>query len=137
LNASLRIGVVKDGKDLLEKDPILRRIVEVIVKEIEPDMVILFGSRARGDYTEGSDYDILVLKKGIRPEERGKLEGKILVEFLRARIYRDASVDVIVQSSDRAEELKDVPYMLYYDAYREGIVVYEKERRRPEMVAVR
>jgi len=43
-----RIGVVREGKDLLEKDPILRRIVEVIVKEIDPDMIILFGSRANG-----------------------------------------------------------------------------------------
>jgi len=29
--------MVGDGKALLEKDPILRRIVEVIVKEIDPD----------------------------------------------------------------------------------------------------
>ncbi len=34
------------------KDPILKRIVEVIVKEIDPDKIILFSSRAMGDYKE-------------------------------------------------------------------------------------
>ncbi len=136
-NDGLRIGTVKKGKDLLEKDPVLRRIVEVIVREIDPDKIILFGSRARGDCTEGSDYDILVLKKGVRPEDRRRVEGKLLVEFLKARIYRDAVVDVIVQSPDKIEELKDVPYLVYYDAHREGVVIYEKERRCPEVAAVR
>ena len=136
MRTSLRIRAVREGKDLLEKDPILRRIVEVIVREIDPDRIILFGSRARGDYKDDSDYDILVLKEGVRPEERGKVEGRLLVEFLKARIYRDAAVDVIVQSPDKVEELKDVPYMVYYDAHREGVVVYEKEGRRPEMAAV-
>ncbi len=128
--------VVRDGRDLLKRDPVLRRIVEVIVREIDPDRIILFGSRARGDHKEDSDYDILVLKEGIRPEERRKVEGKLLVEFLKARIYRDAAVDVIVQLPDRVEELKDVPYMVYYNAHREGVVVYEKEGRRPEVAAV-
>ena len=127
---------MRDGRDLLEKDPILRRIVEVIVKEIDPDKIILFGSRARGDYREGSDYDVLVLKEGIKPEDRRRVEGKLLVEFLKARIYRDAVVDVIVQSPDKIEELKDVPYLVYYDAHREGVVIYEKEGRRPEVAAV-
>ena len=127
---------MRDGRALLEKDPILRRIVEVIVKEIDPDRIVLFGSRARGDYTEGSDYDILVLKEGIKPEDRRRVEGKLLVEFLKARIYRDAVVDVIVQSPDKIEELKDVPYLVYYDAHREGVVIYEKEGRRPEVAAV-
>ena len=127
---------MREGRDLLDRDPVLRRIVEVIVREIDPDRIVLFGSRARGDHKEDSDYDILVLKEGVRPEERGKVEGRLLVEFLKARIYRDATVDVIVQSPDKVEELKDVPYMVYYDAHREGVVVYEKEGRRPEVAAV-
>ena len=69
MRTSLRIRAVREGKDLLEKDPILRRIVEVIVREIDPERMILFGSRARGDHKEDSDYDILVLKEGVRPED--------------------------------------------------------------------
>jgi len=130
LKNSLRIRAMKEGKEILEKDPILWRIVEIIVKEIDPDKIILFGSRARGDYKEDSDYDILVLKKGIRPENRRKLEGKIYLSLKAIGI----PVEVFVQDSDRYEELKDKWFLFYYDVEREGKVIYD---RRKGMVGIR
>ena len=121
---------MKEGKDLLEKDPVLRRIVEVIVKEIDPDRIILFGSRARGDYDEGSDYDILVLKKGVRPEERRRLEGRIYLSLRSLGV----PVEIFVQDSGKYEELKDKWFLFYYDVEREGRVIYD---RRKAMAGVR
>ena len=126
MRTSLRIRAVREGKDLLEKDPVLRRIVEVIVREIDPDRIILFGSRARGDHKEDSDYDILVLKEGIRPEDRRKLWGRISSALLKARLYSLAEIDVIVQSPRRFEELRERWDLVYYDIHREGITLYEK-----------
>ncbi len=117
---------VRDGRDLLKRDPVLRRIVEVIVKEIDPDRIILFGSRARGDYKEDSDYDILVLKEGIRPEDRRKLWGRISSALLKTELYSLAEIDVIVQSPRRFEELRERWDLVYYDIHREGITLYEK-----------
>ena len=117
---------MREGRDLLEKDPVLRRIVEVIVKEIDPGRIILFGSRARGDYREDSDYDILVLKEGVRPEDRRKLWGRISAALLKARLYSLAEIDVIVQSPRRFEELRERWDLVYYDIHREGITLYEK-----------
>ncbi len=128
--AGLRIGTVREGKDLLEKDPILRRIVEVIVKEIDPDRIVLFGSRARGDYNEGSDYDILVLKEGIRPEERRPLQRKIRRALWKEDIYSSAAVDVIVQNTRRYEDLKERWDLIYYDADKEGVILYERKGKR-------
>ncbi len=121
---------MRDGRALLEKDPVLRRIVEVIVKEIDPDKIILFGSRARGDYNEGSDYDILVLKKGVKPEERRKLQARIRLKLLDVGIYRYADIDVVVQDPKRYEELSHKWYLIYYDIKREGKVIYDRERGR-------
>lgn len=39
--------------------PYLKKIKE----EFKPDKVILFGSRARGDYKAESDYDLLIIAK--------------------------------------------------------------------------
>jgi predicted nucleotidyltransferase len=39
------------------------RIVDRIKEKFEPEEVILFGSRARGDYLEDSDYDLMVVSK--------------------------------------------------------------------------
>ena len=114
------------------KDPILRKIVEVIVKEIDPDKIILFGSRARGDYNEHSDYDILILKRGIKPEERRPLQRRIRETLFNHKIY---GVDVIVQETDRFYELKDIPFKVYFMAYREGKIIYEKVEKRSRTMA--
>ncbi len=124
---------MKGGKGILEKDPILRRIIEVIVKEIDPDKIILFGSRARGDYKEDSDYDILVLKEGVRPEERREIQAKVRMRLLDEGIYRYADIDVVVQDPQRYEELSQKWYLIYYDIKIEGKVIYDKERGRTEV----
>jgi len=50
------------------KDDIFRMIKETILKtdeeyNIEIDRIILFGSRARGDFKEESDLDLLIITK--------------------------------------------------------------------------
>lgn len=39
----------------------LRRAVERLARELRPVAVVLFGSRARGDWGPWSDYDILII----------------------------------------------------------------------------
>ncbi len=49
-------------KEILKE---IKRVIMNIAKEmgIEIDKIILFGSRARGDYREDSDWDVLVVTK--------------------------------------------------------------------------
>lgn len=46
---------------ILNKDPVLAEIVQRLVRDFSPKRVFLFGSRARGDAGESSDYDILLV----------------------------------------------------------------------------
>ena len=39
----------------------LEVIIDAIRAEVSPDQIILFGSRARGDFDSESDYDVLVV----------------------------------------------------------------------------
>lgn len=43
-------------------DAILDRMIRTIVDEVDPEQVILFGSRARGDARPDSDVDLLVIE---------------------------------------------------------------------------
>ncbi|MCC7106623.1 MAG: nucleotidyltransferase domain-containing protein [Chloroflexi bacterium] len=43
------------------EDALLRRVVERLVEVFQPEEIYLFGSRARGDWREDSDYDLMVI----------------------------------------------------------------------------
>lgn len=80
---------------LLERDPVLREIVERLVAALRPARVYLFGSRARGDPGADSDYDILVLvEHPTIPRYRLAQKG------FRALRGVPAAVDVVVWDRD-------------------------------------
>ena len=84
----------------------------------DPERIILFGSRARGDADEHSDYDLVVVKRTDRPfverlqEVAGYLAG-----------YAGAA-DVLVYTPDELEQMSEQG--LGWMIHQEGIVVYEK-----------
>lgn len=39
-----------------DEEALLREMVDLIVREVEPEAIILFGSRARGDARPDSDF---------------------------------------------------------------------------------
>ncbi len=95
--------------------------MEIVTRTADPDRIILFGSRARRDNIKGSDYDICVIKRGVRRRRD-----------LAMRLYRElygvgAAVDVIVETPDSFDELKDNPFLIYHDIARQGKVIYEKQ----------
>jgi predicted nucleotidyltransferase len=53
-------------------DPVLEIFRDYLKKTLGPKLkeLWLFGSRARGDCSEDSDYDVLVISEGSRPENR-------------------------------------------------------------------
>ena len=56
--------------------PQFRRFLSRLKRDLEPERVILFGSRARGDNRADSDYDLLIVSdrfRGIRWIERAPL----------------------------------------------------------------
>lgn len=41
----------------------INRIAEQVIKRYKPEKIILFGSAARGEFSEDSDVDMLIIKK--------------------------------------------------------------------------
>jgi len=103
--------------------PILKEIVDLIVPLVEPDKIILFGSYARGEATEKSDVDIMVLKKGMGIENEGKTVDKIYYSYLDSDI--DVSIDVLAMDYDRYLELNNVIGYVYKQIEKDGKVIYE------------
>ncbi|MBF0519441.1 MAG: nucleotidyltransferase domain-containing protein [Nitrospirae bacterium] len=106
----------------------LANAVRTIVQVARPDKIILFGSYAAGAHNAGSDYDLLVLKKNLKNQR--KLVQNIYLHFKNI----GAPVDVLALDLDRFAELKDDLYLIYYEADKNGKVIYEKYPESKRMV---
>jgi uncharacterized protein len=74
------------------------------------DRILLYGSRARGDATEGSDWDILVVVHG--PVD-WKLENRILDACYEVDLKHDILIDIKVLSKDELNTVRGrQPYIL-------------------------
>lgn len=108
------------GKELEENTTTLKKIVDIITRSAHPDRIILFGSRSKGTEVQKSDYDICVIKHGVKHRRK-----------LAMKLYRDlygvgVPVDIIVETPRIFDELKDNPFMIYHDIAEQGRVIYEK-----------
>ena len=72
-------------------------IVEKIVRGIAPRQIILFGSRSRGQETESSDLDLLVVQDSGRPNREVRRQ----IEYLLCG--RRFAVDLIVVTPEQVE----------------------------------
>ena len=90
---------------------------------LEPERIILFGSRARGDARDDSDYDVLI--------EMSELKGsrfELAAKAHEAARERNFALDVVVVSQAEVETSKheQADFVIY--ALEDGLVVYEKSR---------
>lgn len=82
--------------------------------------IILFGSRAREDFTKFSDYDILLITdRTIEIREKMNLSKKIREYLAKAGF----DVDVIIKSDTEVQFLRDKPGSIVRDALKEGIAL--------------
>ena len=101
-----------------QADEQLAEVVRRIVEVSEPDRIVLFGSTARGEATEHSDLDLLVVKRVF--EDRGRVLGDIYVRLYGVRV----GVDVVLATEDDLTKYKDTHCLVYRDALRDGLEVY-------------
>ena len=98
----------------------LDKALRIIIEVSNPDKVILFGSSASEKESPGRDYDLLVLKKGVK--SRRKMTQEIYRNFKNI----GAPIDVIVADLETFEAQKTDPYLVFCDAATKGRVIYEK-----------
>ena len=92
-----------------------RRLVEAA----QPRKIILFGSRARGDAREDSDVDLLVIVREVKDRVAEMVR---LNRVLKGLIL---PVELVVISEAMFAEWANTPGTVYFEAQREGRVLYE------------
>ena len=108
----------------MASDALLDRMVRAIVDEVDPEQVILFGSRARGDAAADSDFDFIVVEAD--PFGDGRSRHAEEVRLYRALAGFDADADILVYCRDEVEYWRDSLNNVLARALREGKVLYER-----------
>ena len=84
------------------------------------DRIVLFGSHARGENTEQSDFDVLViLKKALPMQEKIRLSAVLRSRF--AEKMMDA--DVLIKDCQEVEYVKDKCGSIVRNALMDGILL--------------
>lgn len=97
--------------------PTLQHLVEVL-QDYQPERIILFGSQARGQADEYSDYDIIVIKQTDRPfVER-------LAEMVPYLVAFGRPAEILVYTPQEFEGMSETG--LGWIVRQEGVVLYER-----------
>ena len=89
---------------------LLANIIEVLVRHVDPVRIIIFGSRARGDFGKVSDVDIAVERR-----QGSRLNRTVIEEEVRTLL----KLDIV--------DLNEIDGGLRKEVEEQGIVVYEKD----------
>jgi predicted nucleotidyltransferase len=106
----------------LNEAEVLRRMIDILVREADPEAIILFGSRARGDARPDSDVDLLIIER--EPFGPGRSRIQEAARLYHALRHLPASKDLLVYSRDEFQRWKEALNHVVANATREGRVLY-------------
>lgn len=104
----------------IDEDAILRMIRDRIVVGFNPQLIVLFGSRARGDAAPDSDLDLLVILDEV-PDRR-----RLAVEIRRVLADLPVSKDIFVATPDEFARAAGRSGSVLESAAREGRTIFER-----------
>lgn len=105
-------------------EEMFQRMTRAIVDEADPEQVILFGSRGRGDARDDSDVDLIVVEA--EPFGPGRDRVKEMARLYRALAGFMVPTDILVYSTADVEYWRDSLNHVLARALRDGKVVYER-----------
>lgn len=96
----------------------ISQIVKLIVKNVEPEKIILFGSYVTGNPGENSDLDLLIIKDSKIPRYK---RGREIRKYLRGI---GVPLDVIVYTNEEIKKWKNVKEAFITQVISQGRVLY-------------
>jgi len=108
--------IMKSQKDF---DRQIKAVTEKIVKEFQPEKIILFGSYAWGKPTEDSDVDLFIVKKTDNAREAAReIDGLIFP--------RPFPIDLVVYDPQKVEYRKKIGDFFINDILTKGKILYAR-----------
>lgn len=109
-------------KEIKNAESIIKKQISEIFHNVgySAKKIILFGSRARKDFTPSSDYDLLIITETtFEIKEKMSLSKKIREYLAKSGI----DVDVVIKSDSEVQVLRDRPGSIVRNAMKEGVAL--------------
>ena len=114
----MQVAMVKKDLSL-----IIKKLTERIVKNYQPEKIILFGSAARGRLDKDSDLDLAIIKKTTK-----RFYDRIgeVLKIVRP-ITPKPSIDFLVYTPSEFKQMRQDNYFVKDEIIRKGRVIYEQK----------
>jgi uncharacterized protein len=116
---SSNVGTGNRMDTTLDSDPVLAEIVRRLVEAYQPERIYLFGSKARGDASPDSDYDLMVVVPNDAPTEWR--QSRLAYERLWGT---NSAADVLVWTREAFDSRTHLKASLPATILREGGLLY-------------
>ena len=111
-------------KTKIEIEKLKQEIVEIL-KPLEPEKIILFGSYAYGEPNEDSDIDLFILKDGLNKDNIRDFELEAMKKLRDIRKnYKTNGIDILAAPTKEVYERQD--YFYKEELLKKGKVWYER-----------
>ena len=101
---------------------LIAQMAAAIVREVDPEAVVLFGSHARGQAGPDSDVDLLVVEA--EPFGPARDRRQEMVRLWQALAHLAVAKDILVYSREEVERWRHARNHVIARAMREGRVLY-------------
>jgi predicted nucleotidyltransferase len=102
----------------------IRQMAKAIVREVHPEKILLFGSRARGTAGPASDVDLVIVEK--KPFGPGRSRRREMTRLWETLSKFDFPKDILVYSQEEFDYWSDSLNHVVGRAVREGRTLYER-----------
>ena len=97
----------------------INQIIELIIKNVQPEKIILFASYANGKPDEHSDLDLLIIKDFKVPRYK---RGREIRKYIRGI---GVPLDIIAYTNEEIDKWKNVKEAFITQVISKGKVLYE------------
>ncbi len=101
----------------------IEKAKNTILKAVDVEQIILFGSYARGDYNKDSDIDLMVIIEGkIDRKEKNKILDKMAIIFFENNL----NVDFLIETKEDIEKYRNIIGTIIKTALEQGRILWKK-----------
>ena len=101
----------------------IEKIKDIILKTVDAEQIILFGSYAKGDYKKDSDIDLMVItEQKIDRKEKNNILDKMAIIFFENNL----NIDLLLETKEDIEKYKNIIGTLIKPALEQGRILWKK-----------